>query len=80
MTRAFYAISHGHFVEAVNLNIFSVALYLFFLGILLRDFLYRSTGRLINIPRPLKLEGIYGYSVLALVLAYGVARNIISIP
>jgi len=76
MTRAFYAISHGQWLEALKLNIFSLALYTFFMGILLRDILYILTGRFLNVPRPLKLEGATGYIVLLLVLAYGIIRNI----
>ena len=76
MTRAFYAISHDQWLEALKLNIFSLALYTFFMGILLRDILYVLTGRFLNVPRPLKLEGATGYIVLLLVLAYGIIRNI----
>lgn len=80
MTRAFCAISHGRIVEAFHLNLFSIPLYLFFLGILARDIVHVTSGKLIYVPRAFRLEGIYGYALLVLVLAYGIARNFISIP
>jgi len=75
MTRAFYAISHGQLTEAFHLNTFSLALYVFFMGILLYDILYLFTGRRLNMSGPLKLEGATEYIVLSIVLLYGVMRN-----
>ena len=80
MTRAFCAISHGQIVEAIHFNLFSIPLYVFFLGILARDIVHVSTGKLIDVPRAFRLEGMYGYAVLVLVLAYSIARNLTSIP
>ncbi|MFC1924180.1 DUF2752 domain-containing protein [Chloroflexota bacterium] len=75
MTRAFCAISHGQPAEAIQLNMFSVALYMVFMGILFRDLLYLFTGRRLGIPGSLKLEGAAGYAVLFIVVSYGVMRN-----
>jgi len=79
MTRAFYAISHGDFAVAVNHNIFSPALYFFFMAILLSDIVYLTTGRRVPLRVPERIQQVSGYTGLFMVIAYGVLRNIIPI-
>ncbi len=79
MTRGFYAISHGDFSAAINYNVFSPALYFFFMAVLLSDIVYLTTGRRITLRVPERIEQVFGYTALFLVLAYGVLRNIIPI-
>jgi hypothetical protein len=79
MTRAFYAISHGDFAAAVKYNIFSPALYFFFVAILLSDIVYLTTGRRVTLRVPQSVEQVSGYTALFMVIAYGVLRNIIPI-
>jgi hypothetical protein len=80
MTRAFYAISHGHFVQAIRLNLLSLPLYITLVGLLLFGIVCLFTNIRIYIPTHLKLERHFGYSVLLLVVTYGVLRNITALP
>ena len=79
MIRAFHAISHGDFAAAVNYNIFSPALYFLFMAILLSDIVYLTTGRRVPLRVTERIEQVSGYTALFLVMAYGIARNIIPI-
>jgi hypothetical protein len=80
MTRAFHAISHGEFTQALSFNLLSIAVYAFFMGILLRDIVYLFTGTRIYLPTPLRLEGLFGYVVLFAVIGYAVLRNVTALP
>ena len=80
MTRAFHAISHGEFTQALSFNLLSIAVYAFFMGILLRDMAYLLAGIRIHVPAPLRLEGSFGYVVLLAVIGYGILRNVASLP
>jgi hypothetical protein len=79
MTRAFHAISHVDFAAAVNYNIFSPALYFFFMAILLSDIVCLTTGRRIPLRVPERIGQVSGYTALFLVMAYCVLRNVIPI-
>lgn len=79
MTRGFHAISHGDFAAAVNYNIFSPALYFFFMVILLSDILYLTTGRRVTLQVPKRVEQVSGYTALFILIAYAVLRNIMPI-
>lgn len=78
MTRAFYAISHGHFSQAIHLNAFSLALYFFLAGLLLRDSLQLLAGIRIPIPAPLSRHEpfIYLFFSFFVATAYVIARNV----
>jgi len=80
MTRAFHAISHGELAQALSFNLLSIAVYAFFMGIILWDVVYLITGTRIYIPTPLRLEGAFGYLVLFLVIVYGILRNLTPLP
>jgi len=80
MTRAFHAISHGEFTQALSFNLLSIAVYVFFMGILVRDIAYLLAGIRIQVPAPLRLEGSFGYVVLLAVIGYGILRNVASLP
>lgn len=80
MTRAFHAISHAGFSQALSFNLLSLAVYAFFMGILLRDIVHLFTGIRIYVPALLRLEGPFGYVVLLAVIGYGVLRNVTALP
>jgi hypothetical protein len=80
MTRAFHAISHGHFAEAVHFNIFSPVVYCCLMLILLLDIIYLVAGVRIRIPMVAKIEEPLAYVGIALALAYAIVRNLTCIP
>jgi len=80
MTRSFHAISHGELAQALSFNLLSIAVYAFFMGIILWDVVYLITGTRIHIPAPLRLEGAFGYLILFLVIGYGILINVTLVP
>jgi hypothetical protein len=80
MTRAFHALVRGNLFTAADYNILSPVVFSIFALVLLADVIQLATGRRV-IPRfPGRLEQVAGRMVLVVVLAYGVARNVIDIP
>jgi Protein of unknown function (DUF2752) len=82
MTRAFYAISHGHFAQAIHFNAFSLALYFLLVGLLLRDSLQLLAGIRIPIPALLRRQepSVYLFLSFFVATAYVIARNIGVLP
>jgi uncharacterized membrane protein len=82
MTRAFYAISHGHFTQAVHFNALSLALYFCLAVLLLHDSLQLLTGVRIPILALLKRqEPLFYISVCFFIgTAYFIARNVGALP
>jgi hypothetical protein len=80
MTRAFHALSHGDFREAVELNLLSPILFFAFLLVLVLDVIQLTTGFRPSIKLPRRVTAWGGYAALVVVLAYGVVRNIVDIP
>ena len=82
MTRAFYAISHGHFAQAINFNALSLALYFCLAALLLRDSLQLFAGVRIPIPALLKRQAPFVYISICFFIgtAYFIARNVGALP
>ena len=81
MTRAFYAISHGHFVQALHFNILSLAVYFFLAGMLIHDILHVAVGIRIPTRALVRVEPIFAYLILLfLLIAYGILRNTTDLP
>lgn len=80
MTRAFHALSHGDFCEAVELNLLSPVLFFTFLLVLILDVVQLTTGFRPGIKLPRRVTLWSGYAALVVVLAYGIVRNIVDIP
>ena len=80
MTRAFHALSHGNLGDAVEFNLLSPVLFFALLLVLVLDVVQLTTGSRLSIKLPRRVTLWSGYVALAVVIAYGVVRNIIDIP
>ena len=82
MTRAFQAISHGQFIQALNFNALSLAIYFFLVGLLFHDSLLLLIGTRIPIPAFLRRQRLYTYLFLffIILIIYAIARNVSALP
>ena len=80
MTRAFHQLSHGNLDEAMEFNLLSPFLFGTFLLVLLHDVVQLVTGWHLKIEMPKWLVVGGGYGLLVIVVAYGILRNVTSIP
>ena len=78
MTRAFYAISHGHFGQAIHLNALSLVLYFSLAVLLMRDSLQLLAGVRIPTPALLRRQRPVVYLTISFLVltAYSIARNV----
>lgn len=80
MTRSFHALTHGHIGEALECNLLSAPLFFAAGVVLVLDIAYLASGIRIHWGLSERQKPVCALAGLFLVLSYGIARNVMSLP